>query len=192
MAIFRVPVTIDIPSMPSPAMNVFHVRTIGPGGDDTEQLTDALNALEEFYREMKNLYPLNGQIRLGEGMIKDPLGDSTYQQDDPRVISTGLSSGAYVSALLAVTISWRTSSASRSGRGRTFIGPLSINTSDADGTPTAAVRNTISSAAVGLVNASTGPSGWSVGVLSVKQGLLRDITGSSVKDKWSYLSSRRD
>lgn len=190
MAIFRVPVQIVYPQQGGPGYNVFHVRTIGPAGDDADQLSEALDALEEFYLKVRGTMTPGTSIRIGEGMIKDPLGSPEYQQDDLRVVPVVGSGGTPGPSLLAVVVSWRTPSASRSGRGRSFIGPFQT-TAIGDTPDTATIQN-LTGAASKLVSSSTGPSGWSVGVLSVKQQLLRDITGYKVRDRWSFLSSRRD
>jgi hypothetical protein len=192
MTIFRIPVTITNTLPGGPFMNIFHARTIGPAGDDADQLGDALDALEEFYMGLRAYMPNGSVVRFGEGMIRDPLGAPEYQADDPRVIPTGTQLDGSPTPLLAIVVSWRTASASRSGRGRTFIGPLNSSAITTDGTPTNAVVDSIRAQAVGLVNSSGGAGGWSFGVLSVKQGVLRDFTGSSVRDRWSFLSSRRD
>lgn len=191
MTIFRVPVAITYPGSGGPGRNVFHVRTIGPNQDDSEQLGEALDALQTFYETIKQYYPSGTTIRMGEGMIRDPLGNPEYEEDNVKTVVSG-GSGGHLSPLLCACVSWRTTSASRSGRGRTFIGPFNVQAQDSDGTITASYLNLLRNAAATLVSASTGPSGWSLGVLSVKQGLLRDFTGSSVKDQFAYLSSRRD
>lgn len=189
MPIIRVPARIEFVGPGAPGFNVFHVRTVSEAGDELEQ---ALDALEEFYNDLRSVYHVGTRIVLGEGMIRDPLGSPTYVEDDRRVIQ-GNGSGGIGPQLLAVVVSWRTQSASRSGRGRSFIGPLSSNMLDGtDGTPVPAAMTAIRSAADGLVNASTGLNDWAVGVLSTKQGILRDITGNTVNDRFSFLSSRRD
>lgn len=192
MSIFRVPVTITTPGIPGgPYMNVWNCRTVtGPPGDSGD-LANALDALEDFYRGVKDYFPNLTEVRFGEGMIRDPLGSPEYQDDDPRVLLTGGVAGGSATALLAIVVGWRTTSASRSGRGRTFVGPFSVSATAADGTPNDQVVNGVRLAAEGLVSASTGPGGWSFGVLSTQQGILRDFTGSSVRDRWSFLSSRR-
>lgn len=189
MPIYRVPVKIEYPHTGGPGYNVFHVRTVSNARDE---LLDALDAIEQFYTSLRSHFAGGTRHTIGEGMIKDPLGSPEYVNDDAR---TRLGEGANTVApsLLALTVSWKTSSATRSGRGRTFVGPF---TSDAmqntDGTPSTALMTAIRNAANTLVSESSGLNDWAIGVLSVKQGLLRDFTGASVKDRWSYLSSRRD
>lgn len=190
MGIIRVPVRITYQGAGGPGFNVWHVRTISDV-DEKLLVADALDALDDFYRGIEGLWPSGTSITIGEGMIKDPLGSPTYFPDDSRVYNPPPQS-TMTSAMLAIVVSWRTTSASRSGRGRTFVGPIIGAAAEADGTPTAAALTKVRNAASGLVSASSGPGGWSFGVLSTKQGVLRDFTGSSVKDRWSFLSSRRD
>jgi hypothetical protein len=112
--------------------------------------------------------------------------------DDARTVVSTNDQQNTPATLLAVVISWRTTSASRSGRGRTFLGPMGIQSLQSDGTPAAGLISAVRTAAQTLVDAQGNVDGTSLGVLSVKQGLLRDFTGSTVHDKWAYLSSRRD
>lgn len=190
MGIVRVPVTITTNEPNNPAMNVWNVRLNGSTGSNGDVFRQALDAIEAFYNAIKDRYAAS-RIELGTGMIEDPLGSPSYVADDLRVITPP----AYAQSapkLLAVTISWKTSSASRAGRGRTFIGPLVASCLDNDGTPTGTTIQKIQDAATDLVQASSGANGWGVGVLSHKQRLLRDFTGAQVKDRFTYLSSRRD
>jgi hypothetical protein len=192
MGIVRVPVKIESTKTGGgPYMNVFHVRTVSNDVDLDVDLGNGLDALEAFYEEIKHLYSSLTQIRIGESMIIDPGGSPTYANDQPRTV-TGTGSGDGLSPLLAVCVSWRTSSATRAGRGRTFVGPLIETVNDADGTPISFAITDITTAAANLVSASTGANGWAIGVYSPTQQLLRDITGHTVADRFAYLSSRRD
>lgn len=192
MATIRVPVTIEYPQEGGPGKNVWNVRTVGPSEeDDVDQVGDALDALVAFYTDILTYYPQTTVITLGTGMIRDPLGTPTYFPDDVRTL-TGVTGGDYLSPLLAVSVGWRTSVATRSGRGRTFVGPFNGAVNDGDGTVDGGFLTVLRAAAVDLVDASMASAGWSIGVLSVKQGLIRDITGSAVQDRFAYLSSRRD
>ncbi|MGZ7255952.1 hypothetical protein ACXWPU_09410, partial [Streptococcus pyogenes] len=60
------------------------------------------------------------------------------------------------------------------------------------GTPDGAFITAATTAANALVAASTGLNGSALGIYSQKESLLRDITGMRIRDRWSYLSSRRD
>lgn len=188
--IVRVPVRFNFGQAGNDAMNVWNVRTITDGEDGADMLHEALLSLKTFYTGMQAYLP-SGTITLGEGMIRDPLGNPEYQDDDPQTITTN-GGTSIAPPFLAVVISWRTTSASRSGRGRTFVGPWISSQMQADGTPAATLITSVKNHATDLLNDSRGPSGWSLGVLSQKQRVLRDITGFSVHDRWAYLSSRRD
>lgn len=191
MTIYKVPVRISHAGGGGDAYNIMNFRTIGPGGDDLDQLGEAINALTTFYSAIKALYPNTTTINIGESVIKDPLGAPEYVGTDAKVVQ-GTRTGGSSPTLLAVTCTWRTTSATRSGRGRTFIGPLGFGVVQNDGTLNDADIATLRNAANAFVNASLGPAGWSFGVLSQKQKLLRDVTSFTVRDRFAYLSSRRD
>lgn len=193
MAIVRIPVKVSEPGQSGgPWMNVWNARTVSDTGNDfSEQVSETLDALEAFYNSLRPILVSGTDIVLGEGMIRDPLGSPTYVNDDRRVV-TGAAVGDRLTALLAVVVSWRTSSATRSGRGRTFVGPFTEGSNGVDGTPELGTLNTIRSASADLLQASSAPYAWSLGVLSTKQKVLRDFTAFTVADRWSYLSSRRD
>lgn len=189
MATYRVPARIEYAAAGGPGYNVWHVRTTS---DDPGQLSDALGALDDFYTSFQSSYANSTLITLGEGMIKDPLGTPTYVDDDPRTVG-GTGGTSIGPTLLSVCVSWRTAVATRSGRGRTFLGPFIAGVNDAtDGTPSAGGLEAYRDAAAALIAASGGVDGWAIGVLSVKDGVIRDITGATIRDKWSFLSSRRD
>lgn len=191
MGTYRIPVKIEGTTTPGgPWMNVLHVRTVDDA--ETGELGSALDALEEFYDGVRGFMPASVTITLGEGMIRDPLGSPEYVNDDRRVLQGSGAENQHMSALLAVVVSWRTSSATRSGRGRTFVGPLVWNAQEGNGTPSSTVLAAINTSAADLVSASKGTNGWSFGVLSTQQGLFRDVTGHSVRDRFAFLSSRRD
>ena len=94
--------------------------------------------------------------------------------------------------LLSACVSWRTDVATRSGRGRSFLGPVSRRWLQTDGTIHASLLSMITGAANELVDASLGTADWAVGVYSGKDSMIRDITGFRLRDRWAYMSSRRD
>jgi hypothetical protein len=108
--------------------------------------------------------------------------------------------------VLQVCIAWRTALAARRGMGRTFVGPLNTNVNQSDGTVAEAPLARIRNAAAALVTASTASGGWAWGVYGLQSPMpdppppnpedqprvLRDFTGSAVRDKFAVLRSRRD
>ena len=171
MPTVRVPVMIEHPLPGGPAMNVWHFR-IGGSLTEDSYLHNALDALAAFYEPLRGFYPGGTTITIGSGMIADPLGNPTYVDDDITVLH-GESTAPNTATLLQVVASWRTTSATRSGRGRTFIGPLNASVVQGDGTIDPDKLNLIRGAVSGLVEDSQTANFWAVGVLSVKDGALR-------------------
>lgn len=190
MSIVRIPVRIDYPYDGGPGYNIWHARFV----DSTPaalSLSAAVDALVDFYEAVDAYIVTGTTFTVGEGMILDPLGSPTYLDDDSHTV-TGSAGGTSMSNIMCCTVGWRTTSATRSGRGRTFLGPMGMSSATGNGTPADATLTTLRAAASDLVDVSTGANGWAFGVLSTKQGLLRDFTGSTIKDRYTFLSSRRD
>lgn len=190
MSIWKVPVKINFQQPENLGINVWHVRTETSDQGLGSELRDALGGLVDFYEACASVYSAYSTITIGESMIGDPYGSPFYADDDVTVVNGG-GQGDHAPALLAIVASWRTSSATRSGRGRTFVGPLTLAALQPDGTPGTAAVAAVQSAASGLVAASTGANGWAIGIHSTTQNLTRDITGFTVRDRFAYLSSRR-
>jgi hypothetical protein len=191
MATFRVPVRISHAGGGGDAYNIMHFRTIGPSLDDQDQLNTGIVALRNLYDGIRDMYASTTTIHIAEAVIKDPLGSPEYFDSDSFVV-TGSRVGGVEPTLLAVCATWRTTSATRSGRGRTFFGPLGTGLVAADGTPDNGDLGVLRSSISTFLNRSQGPEGWSFGVLSTKQRLFRDVTAYTVRDRFAYLSSRRD
>jgi hypothetical protein len=179
-------VSITHPGLGGVAYNVFHMRVT-----DFADFGDAMGALVDFYESLDGFYITGTDILVGDGVIADPYGTPTYAAWNP-VLVEGAGTGDVAPQLLAAVVSWRTTSATRSGRGRTFIGPVTAAVWGADGTIDNTYLASLTNAAAALVSASTGANGWAFGVYSHKDSVLRDFIGSGVKDRASYLSSRRD
>jgi len=189
MPIFRVPVTIDWTTAGGgPGKNILHVST-QPGGQPGD-LGEAITALASFYDKLKTLYPSSATITVGDGVIEDPLGSPSYADVEPIVVP-GMGSAVIGPTLLTLVASWRTSSATRSGRGRTFIGPLVKTVQDTDGTVNGADLTIARDAVTDLVDDSRSANGWALGILSTKDGTFREVLQGVVHDRWGVLRSRR-
>lgn len=189
MALYRVPVRIDHPLGGGPAYNVFHVETSAV--QEQLNLPEALDALEAFYTKIKTFYSRDARITIGDGIIADPYGSPTYADNEPRVLPVGTASGN-ASPLLCVTVAWGTRVATRRGRGRTFIGPLYSGVAEADGTPGASYLTILRTAASELVADSASTNGWTLGLWSSLDRAFYGFTRSNVRDRFTYLRSRRD
>lgn len=187
MATVKVPVVVDYAAAGGPGYNIFHARI----EDMNTDVDEMLSALETFYTTLSSLWATTTTITIGTGMIQDPYGNPTYVNDDVRTV-TGTGVALAMSPLLCINIGWRTASATRRGHGRTFLGPLVQGTQQNDGTPVNDVIDGVRGTAADLVADSLSANGWALGVYSQKDGLLRDFTGSSVRDRFTFLSSRRD
>jgi hypothetical protein len=189
MAIARVRVKLPNPAGTGDAYNIWHVRTTGSPEEDTPLLQNAVDALGTFYDGIRN-HLTAGTVTVGDSVIWDPIGSPTYANINPVTVTTA-GNGASP-ALLAVTVTWYTNSATRSGRGRTFVGPWNHATTESDGTVNSNQLAALRAAAAGLLADSQSANGWAIGVLSIKQGIFRDATSYAVRDRFAYLSSRRD
>lgn len=200
MSTLRVPINITWPGTGSPGVNVWHVRTASSVFDQLE-LDAAVSELRTFYNALANMYATSTVLSLGD--ITDVESQEYRTSTFANVTST--TSGAVMPPSQQFCISWRTSLAARRGMGRTFIGPLSTLTMDADGTPTASALNVVQTAANALVDASTAAGAWSIGIYGLQEPappltsnyadlphVIRDVTRAKVTDKFAVLRSRRD
>lgn len=194
MAIWRLPIRITDQSLPDPGFNIFHVRT-ADGPFPEAELNQASGWLEDFYSAMVPVFSSNTDIQF-DGTVTE------INSDTPRVgegLTTWKVDGTSTSLPLppanCVVVGWRTTLATRSGRGRTFLGPIAANASEADGTVTATALSTIRGAAAALVDESTASEVLgvvSLGIWSPTRNELRDITGTVTHDRFAVLRSRRD
>ena len=173
-------------------MNVWDVRTTGgdPGpSDDLEAMTDALRV---FYTDL-----MAGDIFPG-GYTASYAGQATSVGEDPQfftsdgwsISETGPVDVAPPIAQMILTL--RTSSATRRGRGRKFIGPVRPTVVQADGTPTPTAIGVLQNAGNTLLSASEGFADGGIGVYSSVDELFRDIIGVQARDYFASLRSRRD
>lgn len=192
MSTVKIPVTIVYGGGSSPAMNIWHCRTDADAGAVTlnAEVQEVVDALEDFYTAIKSCYGSGTTITIGETPIVDPYGSPTYAAVTPAVVQ-GSRPGGVEPALLAVTVTWRTTAATKSGRGRTFLGPFGVGVADSDGSVADTELGLMRSAASALVSASQGPNLWALGVYSAKENLLRDFTSYAVRDQFATMRSRR-
>jgi hypothetical protein len=120
MAKLRITVSATDPSVSGTAVNVMHMESASSSLADEQQCVDDL---QTFYNAIKSLYKTTTTIVVGSQVIDIGVVPPAYVGTTARVV-TGTGAGTSMPAQLAAVVSWRTAVATRSGRGRTYLGPF--------------------------------------------------------------------
>ena len=190
MALWHYTVDLTWPGPGSPGVNVWDFRTDEPmlGGE----LQQAVDAVEAFYTSMITGGPVfpDGYSIAGRSEAIE-INDRTIEPVDTWAV-TQTGAEADFSGLNQMIMTIRTTSATRKGRGRKYIGPCNAATLGPDGTPITGSVTRLQTAATGLLTASQANNGWAVGVYSSVDGLFRDATQLSARNYFASMRSRRD
>lgn len=191
MGLFRATVHGTFPVGGGGGTNSWHLRTVSDDGTLAEVAT-LMALVEDFYQAVNVLWPTSESWSWDGTALQ-------VAEPAPRLISggtpwtvAGLQTSGYAPVASMVCVSWRSDLATRRGRGRTFLGPIGLNSADTDGTPANAHLSTVRTAAATLVAASEAATGGSLVVFSETDQVGRDITSSTVSDRFAVLRSRRD
>lgn len=191
MATYRYTVNLSYPNGGGPGVNVWHLRTTGDAPSTAGELEGLSEALRDFYTAI--LGQMQGGTVVSYSGVAVALGEEpVFDSAAPAWTMTAATGNAAAPPVLAVVVNWLTTNASRSGRGRTFVGPLAFGSMDSSGTPISATLSAVRGAAAALIAASDGFADGAIGVYSEVDGVIRDIVGSSVADRFAILTSRRD
>lgn len=192
MAVFRTTVDLRFNAGAGRGTNTWSVRTLGDA-DTNVQVAGVMEYVRQFYADLIALVPSSSTFQWDGTFLE--LGTTTPEYVEPASPWTVTGSGtpnSYGPAPAMACISWRTSLATRRGRGRTFFGPLSPGVFGADGTINDGQLTVIRNAAADLVSLSLQDSiNGAVGVWSELDSVHRDFVGSSVNDQAAVLRSRR-
>jgi hypothetical protein len=119
-------VTCSITGGPTTAYNIWHFNMSDPF--DVPQITAIGSGLVAYYQSLKALFASGSTITVGEKFLYLGTVPPVYVSYVPvSFASTGSSRNA---ANVAAVSSWRTASAGRSYRGRTYLGPLETTALD--------------------------------------------------------------
>lgn len=173
--------------------NTWHFRTDNPIGIEDEPST-IMGWVEDFYTGVAGLVPStytwswDGQVT--EVNTLEPA--FTAPRTGWSVAGT-LSNAFYAGAASMACVTWRTALASRSGRGRTFLGPIAQGAIEGNGSLTPAALAAVRAAGSALVSQSNTNDGvGALGVFSPTDAVIRDMVGATVTDQVAVLRSRRD
>lgn len=191
MALFRFPVDLVYGVAGGPGVNVWNVRTT-EAAPSTGQLAGLSSMIEQFYTTIANLFP--GTMTMSYAGVattidqQPPVNDSSA----PSWSVQGTASNDYLPVAAMIQVRFSTTRGGRSGRGSKYLGPLSVDIHQTDGTPAASYLTEVRNAADALIASSKGFDNGAVVIYSHKLKLGFDIEGESVKDKFAVLTSRRD
>lgn len=192
MPSYAAQVDIDFPIGSGGGTNVWHFRT-GVDFLPDDDINPIMGWVEDFYQAVAQVVP-SGTTFSWDGQIREILTSApAYTPAATGWSVTGTVQGStYTAAAGQACVTWRSELASRSGRGRTFIGPLASTSVEANGTLSSNALLSLRNAASALVGQSnTNDNVGALGVFSRTDNLLRDIVGSSVTDQVAILRSRR-
>lgn len=191
MALWKAVTRIVHPSLGGFGSNTWHLRTTGLEQAPFTGLGTLMGYLETFYQNVSNVFPTAADIVFSGTIVGVGAEEGETREVDPWTVPGNGGSGCLPPAT-ALVVGWRSDSGGRSGRGRTFLGPLSPGVLQDDGTIDQSVLSGVRTTAGQLVDASEGFNDGAFGVYSPQDSVLRDFTSSAVRDVFAVLTSRRD
>lgn len=188
MGTFRAVVKIADPILGGTGVNVFHGHL---ADDDPDDLGPLMVSVHSAYEDSALLFPSTTEITwdgtattLGSSpMLLEALDDAWS------TAGTGGTHPAPPANCLVVGFS--TALRTRSGRGRTFLGPLDRDQVQDNGTPYEATRDIVAGTWQDVIDSQTGNPNY-LGVWSPTDEVLRQWTSAKVANRFAVLRSRRD
>jgi hypothetical protein len=194
MAIYRMSVNLKYRIGSTAGMNTWHVRSTAVPTPPTPSIP---TAIKTFYTAIAAYFP-NDMTFSWDGTLHDvsSTDPAVAPQNTPWTVTGTGSPANYGVAGTGFCVTWRSGTATRSGRGRTFLAPVHATVIDTDGTPVAAPLTAVRNAANALVATSLADGNGAVSVFSLgtptAPGKIgRDVQAATVNDKFAWLSSRR-
>lgn len=189
MPLWRTTVALTFPTGSRAGTNTWHVRTVT---DDDSELDTVMGMIQAYYGDIATALWHADYTARWDGSASEVDSESpAFKQTNGDWLVTGPDSGASPAAGVGVVVTWRSSLASRRGRGRTFHCPVREDAFDDNGTIEDGTLADVRDASDALVSASTVSTLGSVVVYSESDHVGRDIVGRLVNDRVAYLSSRR-
>lgn len=191
MAVYRTSVAIESPDIGGVGANVWHLRT-SDTGPDQDQVNLLMQGLKGFYQDVAPVFPEDVTIRW-DGSAQQILSAEPGLVEGATAWSVpGGTTSQGLPPANCLCITWRTSLSTRSGRGRTFLGPVAEEHVDAGGRPTTTIRTLLQSAAAEFIDSFDSIGAGAFAVFSPTDNVARDITGARIPTEFAVLRSRRD
>lgn len=189
MGIYRATIKLAFTPGSKGGTNTWHIRSTSIPLPATPTILDAIKT---FYTANAGLFPSSMTFTwdgtLAQVDVAEPpvLGGGT-----PFTVAGTGTSAAYSPAGVGVCVSWKSGTATRSGRGRTFLTPVAAVAMATDGSLTDTNLTTLRNAANALVATSKADGNGALSVWSQTQRIGRDVQSAAVQDRVAWLSSRR-
>lgn len=188
----RVPVNIDGAGSGGRCTNVWTIGIPDGSAGGGQPFAAAMTNLKQFYQDLSPLYASAAQISAETGYVyEDDVLTSLVLIPWGEPVDGDAPGALAAPDGLSMVVRWRTSLPGRSGRGRTFIGPLGSTIAATGGEPSPANLLILSDAAQGLVAASAADTGWDLQIYSPTDGVSREVIAADVNSEFGYLRSRR-
>lgn len=190
MGIVRTTVRTDFTSTGGPGYSTFHFRDDADGGRQAA-IQNAANALQAAYTLLRPGMP-ESTLMAGEGRWVDVDTEEVFETPVWTVRGAVAGTAQYLPPATTLVIGWRTGTAARSGRGRTFLSGYTEEHNTGNGSPTQPPVDQARALGASIVNFNDTLGNGAFVVYSPTYRIARDIVGSAVRPRWAVLRSRRD
>lgn len=140
MSDYRFPVSISGPAG-GPFINVWHIH-LADAQSTVQNIQTRVSAIRAFYASCATNVSGVGSILAPNMTVSAEFVTDVSSQAQFAISWAALNTGAYgqvAPTRLALAVNWKTGTAARRARGRTFVGPLEAGTSGVDGLPKQAI-----------------------------------------------------
>lgn len=121
MPVLRITSQATNPAVSGLAVSVMHMTSASTSLTDAQAVVDNIR---DWYDGCKALFHTSSTITVGAQVLDiSDVDNPLYVGTTPRTV-VGTGSGTQLPAQLALVVSWRTATATRSARGRTYLGPI--------------------------------------------------------------------
>lgn len=189
MPIYRMTVRWTFPIGSQGGTSTWHVRTTSAPVGGTPSIA---TAIKNFYTGISGILQSTTTLNWDGTLAQvDAAEPAVVQASAGWTVSGANTGGSYGPAGVGMVVGWRSGIATKSGRGRTFLAPLTAAVLSGDGTPQDANVTQVRTAANALVSASLADGNGAVSIWSPTQRIGRDVQSAQVRDHVAWLSTRR-
>lgn len=169
-----------------PGANIWHARTDLLPANAFE---DQVGWLHTYYEAIKEAL-WSGVTASFEGAISGVGDDAdTFWTGTPWTV-TGTGGGDPLSPQMCILQRWQAATGGRSGKGRTYLGPLSEGLNDSTGRVSSSAADLIAGAADDLIESSDSAGNGALGIYSRTDAVFRDFVSQSVDRNFAIQRGR--